>query len=63
MTLCYNMVNLMKGEQMTDTKIAKPVILSVSQFDEFYTAEQGSWRKRIYYLMIEEMLRLDKLKG
>ena len=63
MTLCYNMVNLMKGEQMTDTKIAKHFNMPLRTYSRFKKAEQGSWRKRIYYLMIEEMLRLDKLKG
>ncbi len=48
---------------MSDTAIAKAFNMPLRTYTRFKKSEQGSWRKRVYYLMLEEMLRLDKMKG
>jgi len=48
---------------MTDQKVADYFNMPVRTYSRFKKAEPGTWRKKIYYLMMEEMLRVDKLKG
>jgi len=48
---------------MTDKKIAEHFNMPVRTYSRFKKAEAGSWRKRIYYLMLEEMLKIEKMRG
>jgi len=46
---------------MTDTQIAKHFNMPLRTYSRFKKATSGTWRKRIYYLMMEELLRMEKL--
>ncbi len=48
---------------MTDQKVADYFNMPVRTYSRFKIAEHGTWRKKIYYLMMEEMLRIEKLRG
>ena len=47
---------------MTDKKIADYFNMPERTYARFKKAEQGSWRKKMYYLMMEEMLRIEQMK-
>ncbi len=59
----YSCINYKGGNIMTDQKVADFFNMPVRTYARFKKAEPGTWRKKIYYLMMEEMLRVDKLKG
>ena len=48
---------------MTDQKIADYFSMPVRTYARFKVAHNGTWRKKMYYLMMEEMLRIEKTRG
>jgi len=48
---------------MTDKKIAEHFNMPVRTYSRYKKAEHGSWRKKMYYLILEEMLRIEQRKG
>lgn len=48
---------------MTDKAIAEHFGMPTRTYARFKQAPFSDWRKKIYYLMLEEMLRIEKLKG
>ena len=48
---------------MTDKAIADHFGMPLRTYTRYKVADYGTWRKNIYYLMIEEMLRIEKRKA
>jgi len=48
---------------MTDKQIADYFNIPVRTYARFKVAKHGTWRKKMYYLMMEEVLRIEKMKG
>lgn len=47
---------------MKDKKVAEYFGMPARTYARFKVAPNGSWRKKIYYLMLEELLRVEKRK-
>lgn len=45
---------------MTDKQVADYFGMPLRTYARYKKAPYGSWRKKLYYLMIEEMLRVEK---
>ncbi len=48
---------------MRDIDVAAYFNMPIATYARFKKAEFGTWRKKMYYLMMEEMLRVEQMKG
>ena len=61
--IVYNTSYQHKGDIMTDKAVAEHFSMPYRTYLRYKIADAGTWRKRIYYLMMEELMRFQKIKS
>ena len=52
-----------KRKTITDQKVADYFGMPLRTYTRYKVAPPGSWRKKIYYLMMEELVRVEAVKA